>query len=980
MKKNPLFAVLLYVFCLFNSLSLLGQEPYYWQLTDDNGLPSMTIYKVIQDKKGLIWMATANGLCNFDGKQVTKVETSVLNDQEILKIKEGPDGKIWGINLSGQLFYYDKKQVVIIDKTYYNDINKVLDLDWVEDKLFFINRFGPSPQTNLADNKVYSRNIINKVTPMEIIAFNNSEKRFHKVTLNANIFLNEENSLNYYILMSKSENKLFAITSTSKLGQVHSLNSSNRDSILLKFEFPKGEKSLLNSFIWNNSFYFDYPDGQYKIDINNPSEMKKIVDIKTIHYFSNNDELYMIRNSGLSIIDKTGRSFDFFKNYKFNNAITDREGNLWLATNGKGGLIVPNIKVKLFNKSNSVLKSDEIYSLNKIDEDNIFIGKEDKAITKYTRANLSNVNINYQSRILSILRKDNDGFWIGGNEGVIETDKNFNILNKPITAANKSLYKSKNGYLYFATSLYFGIILNPKTHKLISYTRTYGITESRNGLIWFGSTNGLFTYDGLNVYPFLDTKTNTQTPYNITALKTDSTDRIWATTHGHGVLMIKNGKVEKILNKDNGMPTNSFNCVFTENNYTWLGSDKGVFRYDINTHEILHLNKYYGIPTDEILSLCTNYGNLLVGTSKGLTVIPFETIKLNLVAPNIHLLNVKINEIDRNRDIVDYTLNYQENNIFLEYISYQYRSKGDARYEYRIMELDTNWTVTTERSLRFTSLSSGHYHFQLRAINENRVRSDTTIYLHFYIKKPFWLEWWFYLGLFALGGTLVWWFLKRQFSTKMKFEDLRMQALQSQMNPHFIFNSLNAIQHFLTNNDDENATRFLSRFARLIRIVFEYNKKKEITFAEEIEMLETYLSLEKLRFNEKVDIHFKVDEKLELLKEEILLPPLLIQPIIENCFKHGLFHKQDKGNLWISFELYDNRRIKCIIEDDGVGRDRAKELAIWKGKHTSSGMSATLERVDFWHKKNNTYISNFFTIEDLTENNIAKGTRVTLIL
>jgi LytS/YehU family sensor histidine kinase len=200
------------------------------------------------------------------------------------------------------------------------------------------------------------------------------------------------------------------------------------------------------------------------------------------------------------------------------------------------------------------------------------------------------------------------------------------------------------------------------------------------------------------------------------------------------------------------------------------------------------------------------------------------------------------------------------------------------------------------------------------------------------------------------------------------------------MNPHFIFNSLNAIQHFLTNNDDENATRFLSRFARLIRIVFEYNKKKEITFAEEIEMLETYLSLEKLRFNEKVDIHFKVDEKLELLKEEILLPPLLIQPIIENCFKHGLFHKQDKGNLWISFELYDNRRIKCIIEDDGVGRDRAKELAIWKGKHTSSGMSATLERVDFWHKKNNTYISNFFTIEDLTENNIAKGTRVTLIL
>jgi LytS/YehU family sensor histidine kinase len=211
---------------------------------------------------------------------------------------------------------------------------------------------------------------------------------------------------------------------------------------------------------------------------------------------------------------------------------------------------------------------------------------------------------------------------------------------------------------------------------------------------------------------------------------------------------------------------------------------------------------------------------------------------------------------------------------------------------------------------------------------------------------------------------------------------LKMQALQAQMNPHFIFNALNAIQHFLTINDDENAVKFLSKFAKLIRIVFEYSKKKEITFANEIEMLDVYLSLEKLRFKEKIDIHFNISEEVEAQKENIYIPPLLIQPIIENSFKHGLFHKNTKGNLYISFDLENRNVLKCVIEDDGVGRTEANAHSIWREKQqVSSGLATTKERIQFWHKKNNaTANEELMIIEDLEENGIAKGTRITIKL
>ncbi len=961
-KKTTLYSILLFFF-LLNSSFLFGQEPYYWQLTDDDGLPSMTVYKILQDRNGLIWIATSNGLCNYDGKKITKCDGALLNDQEILKIEEGADGNIWGMNLSGQLFKNQNGVMGVVDSLNDNKIIQVRDFEWVGDKLYIAN-YIPKKQSYTFTKKG-EVGYIGQLISYNYL-FNTCYTKICPVK-NGTILL-------YIDLSEGDDNTLLYSMYNADYANFGILRQNSADSIF--FFMEKKQMGKILSFSWNNHFFLGLKSKLYSSSFKNASDLSVFSSEPIITIEKNKNELFLILTNGIKIINKDKKDTLIFKDIRFNSAFRDRENNLWLGTNGIGILIVPNLNTAILNKTNSILKGNAIYSLSKINNDFVLIGKNDNTITKFSKKTLTNYTSPLAGRIYSIIPSLRGGFDIGSDRGYYHFDgQKYKQL---FPGSYKSIFLSSKKEIYIGTSINFSLIY-PKA-KNISNLRTYGITESRNGMIWVGTTTGIFTYDGTAFIPFKDKNNKEQVPYNVTAMSNDTTGRIWATTNGHGVVMIRNGVVEKILDKRSGMVTNTFKCIFTENNYAWLGSDEGIYRYDINTHEIFYINKYNGLPTNEILSLCTNENALLIGTLKGLIVMPFETMQDNKIAPNIHLTSLLINEKVQNWQNTAFELSYKENNIAINFISYQYRARGDAKYEYRILELDTNWTMTEARNLRFANLSAGNYHFELRAVNESGMRSEKNIALYFHIEKPFWLQWWFLISILGVGVGSVAWFLKRRYAYQSKIDDLRMQALQAQMNPHFIFNALNAIQHFLTVNDEDNAVKFLSKFARLIRIVFEYNKKKEITFAEEVEMLNIYLSLEKLRFKDKVELHLNVSEALAQKQENTYLPPLLIQPIVENAFKHGLFHKEQKGNLWISFDLTKENHLKCVIEDDGVGRLRAEELSRWKSKHTSSGVAHTEERIKFWHEKGQTNIQNYLTVEDLYENNQAKGTRVTIIL
>ncbi|MCB2219780.1 MAG: tetratricopeptide repeat protein [Bacteroidetes bacterium] len=211
--------------------------------------------------------------------------------------------------------------------------------------------------------------------------------------------------------------------------------------------------------------------------------------------------------------------------------------------------------------------------------------------------------------------------------------------------------------------------------------------------------------------------------------------------------------------------------------------------------------------------------------------------------------------------------------------------------------------------------------------------------------------------------------------SRQKAITLEQQLMRSQMNPHFIFNSLIAIQSYIYKQDPVKAGDFLAKFADLVRITLENSRVEFVLLEKELRMLNAYLELQSLRYDGKFDFSIKLDETID--PAETLIPPMMAQPFIENAIEHGLRHKKERGSLKIEFAA-NGQSIKCTISDDGVGREKAKEMEAKKG-HQSMATGITRERLANFSKK---FRQKFILqIEDLiSQTGDAGGTLVVLEL
>ncbi len=213
-------------------------------------------------------------------------------------------------------------------------------------------------------------------------------------------------------------------------------------------------------------------------------------------------------------------------------------------------------------------------------------------------------------------------------------------------------------------------------------------------------------------------------------------------------------------------------------------------------------------------------------------------------------------------------------------------------------------------------------------------------------------------------------------ATKQKMADAEMQALRAQMNPHFIFNCLNSINRYIVKSDQATASLYLTRFAKLIRLILDNSNSKTVTLSNELEALRLYIEMEAIRFEKQFTYSIVVDEGIQT--DSVYVPPLIIQPYVENAIWHGLLHKEESGHLVIHIIRKSNTLLECIIEDNGVGRDKAREL---KSKSASTkkslGMKLTEDRLALINKQ--AKLDSAVEIEDLrNETGEAAGTKVIL--
>jgi len=278
--------------------------------------------------------------------------------------------------------------------------------------------------------------------------------------------------------------------------------------------------------------------------------------------------------------------------------------------------------------------------------------------------------------------------------------------------------------------------------------------------------------------------------------------------------------------------------------------------------------------------------------------------------------------------------------------------------------------------------------FEVKAKYLNGI-SSKPIQLTFTIKRPFWQTWWFYvlLSSVVLGG--FWMYFKRRF-TRLENEKTillekaqvdkelifyQLENLRSQMNPHFIFNALNSIQEYIVTNEKANASVYLVKFSKLIRLYLEHSRESEVPLEEEIKALQFYLELEKDRFEDTLNFTIHKEEIINAKTTKV--PSLFIQPYVENAIKHGLLHKKENRIVNISFtqNTHTNELI-CVVEDNGVGREASAEINKNRREyHKSFATSANQKRVELINKTRSKKIS--VAIEDLyDEAQKTLGTRV----
>jgi len=612
--------------------------------------------------------------------------------------------------------------------------------------------------------------------------------------------------------------------------------------------------------------------------------------------------------------------------------------------------------------------------------------------------------------VRQIIPVGQDSFWAASDEGLyLYAGKQQNFIHYPRRESFKSILVQKN-LIYFAASSSLGFIRpNDSSNKIVIKKRFTALGADSEGNAWAGNMEGLYTQSDSfqtnwgDIFPELKSK--------ITAIQKAGEGMLWVVTPENGLLRAttKGGKITRveIVNQLLDKPILNIQSIFTEpNGDVWMATNKGIYGWS-QRGQLWHFDSHDGLTDNDVTCVLVEQDTIWAGTVSGLsklikggadktgdfaTFISFIEYKIGNKTFNLNLLD----SINVHRKIV---LESEAKNIELNLAGLDYCSRGNLHFELeqRNLLLPLQWwtvgnlmdqlTGTFEKPKNVLHLESasyslgdylppGRYEIRVTAINASGVQSrqsDTWIFL----KKPDWYETiWFNLLMLAamIAG------IRQYFKARIAFREarasaatLQLQALQSQMNPHFIGNSINAIQQFLHPPDPIKASEYISLFTRLLHRTMLFSDQMFISFSEELLYCQDYLKLVQLRFEDK--FHYTIVGADEI-SPNIQIPTMLLQPILENATIHGL---AQEGNSYIELRFTVEQSVLCCtLTDNGLGYKETQRLKQLSGhKRTSKGLELLNKKIYALNRLYNLDLNlSVQDISDLTETE--HGTRVTL--
>lgn len=952
-------------FCFLLTIGIshhsFGQFQKIINYSKENGLLGNYGFGAFIDKQGYTWISTENGLLRYNGYSFKLFSTrDGLPDNEVFALQEDGEGRIWVVPFANSVAF-------IKDEVVHNEEN---------DSLLAKLNIQSRPDRILCDRE---GNVV--ISERKVLTFISKEKVISKVKLGNKstyfiIFKSEDDAINIcfnnlvykYINKHLVFQKRLPYINLLEPAYSHLLNSLGTERVA---EFlNKTYSSPIKPFFQGMSAY--ETNVIRKIDTN-------------VIAICRNDGCFLVNMSTAQVIDT------LLFGTKVGDCNISKDGTLWVGTHGKG----------LFRYIKTSIKSLDLGTENQSvthlrnDGNRMLIVFADGRVSAARFNKDGKVN---QERILNLPSLSSMGPYTYVNTAIPNQVLLYgnsslfciNTLTKKtdiIYAGCKGVFEESDGS-HLLVPQFSGLIqINTKDLMIkneLLHNRTTSVAKMGN-TIYAGTLNGLLA----NNFQHKEFKRiESAAPSlnrRITKLYPMYDSILWIANNHAELLALKDNKIVAQHGESNGFNCSRITVMKASGKYMWIGTNNGLYVLENKRpfSIISHLTMIAGLNSNQINAIDFNKDTVWVGTPEGINYFDQNDIFNNAPAPKLIVKSI-INGTE-SLDLGLGNMNLKERTLRIGFDVIDYYSGQTPRYQYKFNN-DTNWIELENSSIYFPTIPYGDFSVRIRANlpNWKAPEEKTILFFHNY---PFYLKWWFVLSsiiliviVLVLGSAF---FVRKErekdkvkINTQRNLLNLEQTALQTQMNPHFIFNCLVAIKQYYNVGNTEKANEFVDSLASLIRQAFEVGSETAITLEQELKYLSQYLLIEQKRFNHS--FNYNVSVHIEQSAKAILVPTMILQPIVENAVRHGvrnLFDRVGEININVSEE---NNYISVVIKDNGVGRKKSAEYGqmFQMIKHVTSN-TVTLKRIDILNKLYNDQI-NLITEDILNEQAEIVGTKVTL--
>lgn len=995
-----------------------AQEVPFRKFGLDNGLPSNRVYSFSQDRDGYIWMATEGGVVKYNGYSYKIFTTrDGLPSSDVWKVQEDRYGRKW-LHCYANEFGYIRNDV-------YHKINYK-----------FTKLFKPNAIVDLGDGIAMSYNKDDKSVVIHV-DMNDNVTELKSLPGKGNKILTTDNNL--YLDKGDGSAIIRMVYRGGKFQLADSMCSNYDLGLHARVEGAMND--MLISYR-NNTSQFSVFNMKTCANVNYSLEEfggEKNESISVAYVFT--DSFYFFSNKAVYDFDKhaafkkrTAHFVQFRDTPLVVSRFRDNCSNFWYGTLDGAGLMVPYKQLLL--KKNTTIQGGENYLFRSIVEDSVLCWYQRKLGKPVFMANGKSIELKIPSNSLfETIGNYKLGEWIYVNQNGmfsynVASQKSNNILgdkaivydsvfgvqylkiskrikdkpgwycindslkNQIFVGARSIIRQDENRILSTSSDKIHEIVLNKDTVVLRDlhagrFLYYYNIAKlglfihynNKNFVIADYKNDKYYRYDEtflrkcgikdiLNIKSdkydnlYVQTK-STVYSFNLSSFRIDEVDfplqlsEAYMQVYDDYIFLVGQGGM--CFRRING--ASSFGPLQTipQLNNTYYNQ---VYDFNIDKHGIMYINTDKGLYTDTVKNIVTSDARL--------NIYDGAYMKLLLKQPYVRKIN--------NGDTV--LLNGDITALQFDFINFF--GKGQLQYQISVDNIKN--TAGTSGDLFLPDMKPERYYKVTVAVSDHIWESN--VYSFYIYKEPYWWQASQNVRVFWIAGVLSFILfvyaiiiITRHYTyhtseKKNKLLDLELRALYSQINPHFIFNTLSSALFFIDKKKFNEAYVHVSKFSKLLRSYLNSSQERYITLTDEINMLRNYIELQQVRFDELFD--FSIDVENKIPADGVKIPSLLLQPLVENAINHGLFHKQGKGSLHISFRQgISSDELICIIEDNGIGRQRAAEIKQESSAHYKShGTKLTRRLIDIF----NEYEGMSIDMEYIDKNEPETGTIVKLTI